>query len=114
MPVDMDIKGSGRCNIEVQLNKQDNDKFEKIKTQEKQVNLDEASHVRFDVQRARYPKRIRFVFRNIESDKPIEIKNISLRKGKYKLDDIKAFSLNDSRIATADGTLMVPPPEYLE
>ena len=35
MPVEMDIKGSGNCNIEVQLNKKDNNKFEKIKAQEK-------------------------------------------------------------------------------
>ena len=33
MPVNFDIKGKGQCNIEVQLNKKDNDEFNKIKSQ---------------------------------------------------------------------------------
>lgn len=79
IPVSMDI--SGNCTIEVQLNKKDNDKFDKIKTDTKTVNSDTAKTVHFSVSKSRFPKRLRFVVSNLQGEKPLVLCNIAMRGG---------------------------------
>ena len=90
MTVDLDIIGKGKCSIEAQLNKENNNEFKKIKSLDKKINLDEDTHVNINVERAKFPKRIRLVFKNLNS--PVEIKNITLKNGKYKIDDLSKFN----------------------
>ncbi len=111
MSVDFDILGKGECNIEAQLNKKDNNEFKQIKSQGRKINLEEISHVRISVERSKFPKRIRFVFNDITDDNQIEIKNITLKNGKYKLDDLKAFSINNGKLAYSDNTIQITPPQ---
>ncbi len=108
MTVDFDISGRGICNIEVQLNKENNDKFEKIKSFGKKINLDETHHTTFSIERAKFPKRLRLVFNNLNS--PVQIKNITLKNKKYKLDDIKTMSINAGKLAFNQNTVQITPP----
>ena len=109
MPVDFDIKGQGQCNIEVLLNKKDNDKFDKIKTQSITLDLNKNNHASFNVKRARFPKRIKLVISGLESNSPIEISNITLRNGKYKLDDLKQFISSEESLIIKNNSLVISP-----
>ena len=107
MPVDFDIKGKGQCNIEVQLNKKDNDKFNKIKSQCIILDLNKDSHASFNVKRSRCPKRIRFVITGLKDNSPVEISNITLRNGKYKLDDLKQFANSTGKLGIKNNSVIV-------
>ncbi len=108
MIVDFDIFGKGICNIEVQLNKKNNDKFQKIKTQFTSINLDKDSHIKLSIEKSRFPKRFRIIFNNINS--PIEVKNITLKNGKYKLDNIKYFKVNTGKLSFNKNSILIYPP----
>ena len=107
MPVDFDIKGKGQCNIEVQLNKKDNDEFNKIKSQCIILDLNKDSHASFNVKRSRCPKRIRFVITGLKDNSPVEISNITLRNGKYKLDDLKQFANSTGKLGIKNNSVIV-------
>lgn len=109
MPVDFDIKGKGQCNIEVQLNKKDNDKFNKIKTQNIILDLSKDTHASFNVKRSRFPKRIKFIITGLEDNSPIEISNVTLRNGKYNLDDLKQFSNSTGELGIKNNSLIIYP-----
>ena len=107
MPVDFYIKGKGQCNIEVQLNKKDNDEFNKIKSQCIILDLNKDSHASFNVKRSRCPKRIRFVITGLKDNSPVEISNITLRNGKYKLDDLKQFANSTGKLGIKNNSVIV-------
>ena len=109
MPVDFDIKGKGQCNIEVQLNKKDNNEFKKIKSQSITLDLDRDSHASFNIKRSKHPKRIKFVIATLENNFPIEISNITLRNGKYNLDDLKQFSASTGKLVIKNDKLIIYP-----
>lgn len=109
MPVDFDIHGKGKCNVEVQLNKKDNDEFNKIKSQSITLDLDRDSHASFNVKRARHPKRIRLVITGLENDTPIEISNFTLRNGKYNLDELNLFSISTGKFIIKNNSIIVYP-----
>ncbi len=109
MPVDFDIKGKGQCNIEVQLNKKDNDKFNKIKTQNIILDLSKDTHASFNVKRSRFPKRIKFIITGLEDNSPIEISNVTLRNGKCNLDDLKQFSNSTGKLGIKNNSLIIYP-----
>ena len=106
MTVDFDIIGKGICNITVQLNKKDDNKFNKIKTLDKSINLNETNHAKYIIKRAKFPKRIRFI---IDLDNPVEIKNITLKNGKYKLEDLSKFSVNTGTLTINGNSLIITP-----
>ena len=106
MSVDFDIKGNGICNIIVQLNKKDDNNFTKIKTLDKSINLNETNHANYIIKRAKFPKRIRFI---IDLDNSIEIKNITLKNGEYKLDDLSKFSVNTGTLKINGNSLIITP-----
>ena len=107
MPVDFDIKGKGQCNINVQLNKKDNDKFNKIKSQSIILDLNKNTHASFNVKRSRFPKRIKFVITGLEENSPVEMSNITLRNGKYNLDDLKQFSNSTGNLGIKKNSLII-------
>ena len=109
MPVDFDIKGKGQCNINVQLNKKDNDKFNKIKSQSIILDLNKNTHASFNVKRSRFPKRIKFVITGLEENSPVEMSNITLRNGKYNLDDLKQFSNSTGNLGIKKNSLIIYP-----
>ena len=109
MPVDFDIKGKGQCNIEVQLNKKDNDKFNKIKSQSIILDLNKDTHASFNVKRSRFPKRIKFVITGLEDNSPVEISNITIRNGKYNLDELSQFINTTGKLNKKNNSLLAYP-----
>ncbi len=95
--VDFDIKANGTYNIEAQLNRKDDDKFTKSKYAKKELKLnDEEYHANIQIRanRIKFPKRFRLVI-DCTNTTPIEIKNISLKDGKYKFNDLSKFALEN-------------------
>ena len=109
MPIDLDIKGKGQCSIEVQLNKKDNDKFNKIKSQSIILDLNKDTHASFNVKKLRFPKRIKFIITGLEDNSPVEISNITLRNGKYNLDDLKQFSSSIGNLSIKNNSVIISP-----
>lgn len=109
MPVDFDISGNGECNIEVQLNKKDNDKFDKIKSENILFDLDKHKHAKFSAIKAKQPKRIRIIFSCQNKLTPITISNIQLRDGKLKLTDLSKFSTPDGKLIIKDNKIELYP-----
>lgn len=109
MPVDFNIYGEGNCNINVQLNKKDNDEFTKIKQENISVNLDDTSHVYFHVNRSKSPKRIRIVLSEFKQNSPLVIKDIQLRYGKVKLDNLEKFKITGADFAVNNQELILTP-----
>ncbi len=110
MTVDFDISGKGFCNIEVQLNKKFNDEFNKIKSLGQDINLYQNNHVSYIIPRSKFPKKVRFVFKYFSDNNPVEIKNITLKNGKYKIEDLNQFSLNEGKLSIENNTLIITPP----
>ena len=108
MSVDFNISGKGICEIEVQLNNKNNDKFEEVKSLGKKINLGKTRHAQYKINQANFPKRLRLVFKNLNS--PVEIKNITLKNGKYKIDNLSKFTLSEGRLAVTNNTIVITPP----
>ena len=109
MPVDFDIKGKGHCGIEVLFNKKDNNEFKKIKSQYTDVNLNEVNHITFNIKRVKFPKRIKIIISGLENNSPVEISNITLRNGKYNLDDLDSFFAKSGQITIKNRTMIIYP-----
>ena len=75
---DSDIKGSGFCNVEVQLNKKDDNNFNKIKKANGRFNLDIQNHINLKIIRAKRPKRLKIIITCDDNSNSLKIKNIKL------------------------------------
>lgn len=109
LPVNFDILGHGNCNIEVQLNKKDNDEFKKVKSESIYINLDEKKHADIFVNRAKYPKRIKLIFSNLSSDEPIIISHLRFDDGRFTIDNIKKFKVDGADATSEDNNLILTP-----
>ena len=105
--VSFDIKGKGACNIKVVLNKQDNNDFEKAKNENKEIDLDKNTHANLDIKMSNFPKRVRFVITDIESENDILLGNIKV--GKYKLKDLKKFEVSNADSFVKNDNLIIKP-----
>lgn len=109
LPVNFDILGHGTCNIEVQLNKKDNDEFKKVKSESVYINLDEKKHADVLVNRAKYPKRIKLILSNLSTNEPITISNIQFRDGRFTLENIEKFKVDGAKVVSKDNKLILIP-----
>lgn len=106
MPVDFDVKGSGICNIEVQLCRKYDNVFKRLRRQNQNINLDEVNHAYFDIDRIISPKRLRMVL--AEQKNPIILNKIQFRNGKFQ-PDLNKFVVQGGRIeVTNDGLVVYP------
>ncbi len=112
VPIDFDIWGNGNYNVEVQLNKKNNDEFKKIKngfiTIDSNQNL---QHARIEIARAKYPKRIKLIFHNVENKTPIKISNLNIKDGKINLipSEKEAFDAIGASIKTKNDQVILYP-----
>lgn len=109
LPVNFDILGHGTCNIEVQLNKKDNDEFKKVKSESVYINLDEKKHADVLVNRTKYPKRIKLILSNLSTNEPITISNIQFRDGRFTLENIEKFKVDGAKVVNKDNKLILIP-----
>lgn len=107
MPVSFLVKGNGSYTFTVQLNKKNNNEFKKIKQCTIKKHLTggyEKCECKID--RVRFPKRLRLVV-NTSDISPIEIKDITLKNGKYKLPSVSEFALHNA-IPGGGGDVLMP------
>lgn len=83
--VNFDFEGNGKYNVEVQLNKKDNNEFKKIKSANRDFVINDEERLNFEIKRAKYPKRIKFIFINEKNQTPFKISNVNIQNGKLKL-----------------------------
>ena len=112
IPVDFDILGNGNYNVEVQLNKKNNDEFKKVKNGYITINSNQNfQHARIEIARAKYPKRIKLIFHNVENKTPIKISNLNIKDGKINLipSQKEAFKAIGASIKTKDALVILYP-----
>lgn len=83
--VNFDFEGNGKYNIEIQLNKKDNNEFKKIKSTNRDFVINDEQRLNFEIKRAKYPKRIKLIFINEKNQTPFKISNVNIQNGKLKL-----------------------------
>ena len=108
-PVDLDISGSGSYNIEVDLNKKNIDDFESSKFETEKVTLNGEKRVHFDVIRARFPKRFRFLIMEIYNKEPITVSNVILKDKSLEITDLDKFTIYGAKPQINDNKLVLNP-----
>ena len=93
LPVTFFVKGNGDYTFTVQLNKKDNEDFKKVKQCVIKKHLNgNIQKCECQIDRARFPKRFRIVVKSSNLS-PIEIKDITLKNGKFKFPSVSEFKL---------------------
>lgn len=112
IPIDFDILGNGNYNIEIQLNKKNNDEFKKVKNGYITINSNQNfQHGRIEISRAKYPKKIKLIFYNVENKTPIKISSLNIKDGKINLipSQKEAFKAIGASIKTKDAQVILYP-----
>ncbi len=111
MPVSFDISGDGSYKITAVLNKKNDDKFIKVKKEDKNIDLtNEAINLTIDVYRAKNPKRLKLMFAKKSFTKnSIVISNLQLNNGELKLDDLSNFSALKADLKIKDDKIILTP-----
>lgn len=107
MHVALDLEGKSTLNVNVFLNKLDEDGFREAKEDNMDVDLNKTSHVNFHIGRSRFPKRVRIVLSNLKINQKITLSNLKL--GKFGIDDLSKFTTADADIKSQDNKLIINP-----
>ena len=101
-PMQVDIKLSipVKYQVQVLLNKKDNNDFIKEKHETVVVPAGKNQKITFRVKRSRYPKRLKFIFYTEKDSEllPIKLGNITLKKGEYKLEKLNSFTAKNASL----------------
>ncbi len=111
MPVSFDISGDGNYKITAVLNKKNDDKFIKVKKEDKNIELtNDEINTTIDVYRAKNPKRLKLMFaKKSIVKKEVVISNIQLKNGELKLDDLSKFSASKADLKIKDNKIILTP-----
>ncbi len=108
VPVSLDIKGSGKCKINIQLNKKDNNQFMKIKMSQKDISFNDLTHETFFVKKMIKPKRFRILISNLEPLNTFTLSNITLNNN-VLLNDFSKFSIDGANFKIINDSLVISP-----
>ena len=113
LQISFKAEGSGDTKFELFLNKEDNNDFKKVKYGVIEANLDENNSVELFINRVHKAKRVKITVSAVSTPHP-QLKNIilsefELRYGKYKLDDLKAFSVEGAKLKIDGDRLIIYP-----
>ena len=113
LQISFNAEGSGDTKFEFFLNKEDNNDFKKVKYGVIEANLDENNSVELFINRVHKAKRVKITVNAVSTPSP-QLKNIilsefELRYGKYKLDDLKAFSVEGAKLKIDGDRLIIYP-----
>ncbi len=108
IPVSFNISGIGKCKINIQLNKKDNDDFAKIKSAEKDIVFNNNEFKEFSVKRMIKPKRFRILISNLQPLQPIIISNIKLNNS-YELNEYNKYSVSGADFHIKNNSLILYP-----
>lgn len=109
LPVEIELKGSGKYKAEILLNRQNNNKFKKVKKAVKSIDLSKASKFEFNIADIKYPKRIKIRLSSEDIPELLTLNKISLRKDKYIYDDFKNFTVNGAGSYVKENSLIIKP-----
>ena len=109
MPVDIDMEGKGKCSVEVQLNKKDDNKFKKTRSETKEINLNKSSNFNFQIHGAKFPKRIRLVLKDIQNEFPVTVKNVNLKNGEYVIKNFDNTEVVGAKVLNNNNELVLKP-----
>lgn len=105
MHVSMDVKGNSAFNIEVLLNKKDDNKFNKINSAAKTINRN--NHINIYVENAKFPKKIRLVITDLQTENNIFLSNIEV--GKYLIKNLDKFEISGATSSVKNNELILYP-----
>lgn len=113
LQISFNAEGCGDTKFEFFLNKEDNNDFKKVKYGVIEANLDENNSVELFINRVHKAKRAKITVSAVSTPPP-QLKNIilsefELRYGKYKLDDLKAFSVEGAKLKIDGDRLIIYP-----
>lgn len=109
LQISFNAEGAGNTKFEVFLNKKDNNDFKKVKYGVVEKNLDETDFVELFINRVHGAKRVKLSIQPPNPRKSLTISGFQLRYGKYKLDDLKAFSADGATLKIDGDKLIIYP-----
>ena len=95
------LEGGG-LDVEIQLNKKDNNEFRKIKKDTKTIVLKENSTVNLNIRRSRFPKRIKIILSDVKNGDILKISNINLKNKKWNIKDYSKFKVEGAEILSTN------------
>lgn len=104
--------GNGNYDVQIQLNKKNNDEFKKVKNGYITINSNQNfQHAKIEIARVKYPKRIKLIFNNLDNKTPIKISNLNIKNGKINLipSQKDAFIAIGASIKTKDNSVILYP-----
>ena len=113
-PLPVELKLSGKAdeiNIAAVINRRNNNKFHKVKKEDKIVFIKDNTEVKFEIKEIIYPKRLRIDFSNLKNQNPILIKELSFNNGKIKIKDLNNFSLQGGDLKIQNDEIIIYPKE---
>ena len=105
--VSFNIAGSGPCTIKTIFNKKDNDKFKKVKSKSLKINLDENHNVSMQIDKPKFPKRVRFRIKDIQTKEKISISKIKI--GKFDIKNLDKFKIKGAAFEIKHNKLVLKP-----
>lgn len=108
MDVSFNAIGKGQPKIEVILNKKNDDKFEKVKSENIIINLDKNDKVKVLVRRSKSPKRLKIKISDYKNQSII-LSNFSLRDGVLKINDLNNFTADGAKLKVENNMLVITP-----
>lgn len=109
IPVNFIIYGNGKCNATVQLNKKNDNKFKKVRSESKRIDLEKTEIAKFNIKRAKHAKKFRIVVDICENSNLIKIKNIQFRDGKYIFYDMNKYTVKGAKSEVKNDELIIYP-----
>ncbi len=113
MIVDIQLESKNPCNIEVQLNKKNNDEFKRISKKDTDVNNINCSTIHFEIKNIKFPKKLKIIITTPTKAKPLIIKSISLKNGKYIIKDFKKINVSGAESKIINNELMLIPTDNI-
>lgn len=107
--VELNIKGNDNCNIEAVLNKKNNNKFDKVRNADVNLNLNDKENIELYIKKIKHPKRIKINISDFQNPNTFVISNISFNKGKIKLNDFENFEVQGGTSKIEDNSLVIVP-----
>ena len=111
LQISFNAQGSGHTKFEFFLNPKDNNDFKEGKYGAIETNLDENDYVELFINRLHRVKRVKITIQHLPNLKALVLSDFQFRYGKYKLDDLKAFSAEGAKLKIDGDDLIIYPQE---
>lgn len=111
MPVTVELLGQDNVKIEIQLNKKNDNKFKKKRSEIKKTDLNKTSITKFNVEKSIFPKRLKLIITPETKKQILELKAVSFRNNKYKANKFEKYTATGANLKVKDNKLLITPTE---